>query len=115
MALDPTRIKLMLRNLISNAITHSQNAVQAPKVSASFLDGVLELEVRDFGEGIAAEHLPHLTEPFYRADASRTRSTGGFGAEAHGGSLSISSILGEGSSMRVELPVAGSKNYKSYD
>lgn len=114
MPLDETRMKLMLRNLIGNAITYSKNAERAPQVCASLQENSLIIEVRDFGEGIAEEHLPRLTEPFYRADASRTRSTGGFGlglhlckliAEAHGGVLTISSTLGEGSCMRVQLPI----------
>ena len=114
MPLDETRMKLMLRNLIGNAITHSKNADRAPQVSASFQENSLVIEIRDFGDGIAEEHLSRLTEPFYRADASRTRSTGGFGlglhlckliAEAHGGALRISSTLGEGSCMRIQLPM----------
>jgi signal transduction histidine kinase len=114
MALDEARIRLLVRNLISNAITHSHNTDFPPVVTADFQDQTLRFEVRDFGEGIAEEHLMHLTEPFYRADASRARATGGFGlglhlcrliAEAHGGKLVISSVPGEGSTMAVELPL----------
>ncbi len=113
MALDETRIRLLLRNLINNALTHSQNAENPPVVSAKSQGNVLEISVKDFGAGIAEEHIAHLTEPFYRADASRTRSTGGFGlglhlckliAEAHGGELHITSKFGEGSTMSVSLP-----------
>lgn len=116
MALDEMRIRMLLRNLISNATTHSHNADFPPVISASLQDQTLQLGVQDFGQGIPAEHLAHLTEPFYRADASRTRTTGGFGlglhlcrliAEAHGGKLVISSVLGEGSTMTVELPLYG--------
>jgi len=116
MALDETRIRLLLRNLISNAITHSHNTDLPPIISADTAQQTLHICVRDFGEGIAAEHLSHVTEPFYRADASRTRATGGFGlglhlckriVEAHGGSLIISSKLGEGSTMTVKLPLGG--------
>lgn len=116
MALDEMRIRMLLRNLISNATTHSHSADFPPVISAGLQDQTLQLGVQDFGEGIAAEHLAHLTEPFYRADASRTRTTGGFGlglhlcrliAEAHGGKLVISSVPGEGSTMAVELPLYG--------
>lgn len=116
MALDETRIRLLLRNLISNAITHSYNADFPPIVTANLQGQTLKVGVRDFGEGIAEEHLIRLTEPFYRADASRTRATGGFGlglhlcrliAEAHGGRLVITSVLGGGSTMTVELPLYG--------
>ncbi len=115
MELDETRIRLLLRNLIANAITHSHNADLSPIITAHIHDNTLQLSVQDFGDGIAEEHLAHLTEPFYRADASRTRATGGFGlglhlckliAQAHGGSLVISSVLGEGSTMSAKLPLS---------
>jgi signal transduction histidine kinase len=96
---DPMRVRLLLRNLIDNALRHSAGAPTPPVVSmSSDADGQLQLRVRDFGPGVAEEHLPHLAEPFYRADSARQRSTGGFGlglylcqlvAQAHGGTLRI--------------------------
>jgi signal transduction histidine kinase len=96
---DATRIRLLLRNLIANALRHSAGAAQPPEV---FLrreaPGRIALGVRDFGPGVPAEHLPHLAEAFYRADSARQRATGGVGlglylcrlvAEAHGGGLLI--------------------------
>ena len=71
------------------------------------------LEVEDNGEGIAEEHLLQISEPFYRADSSRQRNTGGFGlglylcrliVKAHGGELIIQSQLGEGTRIKVKLP-----------
>jgi signal transduction histidine kinase len=95
---DPMRVRLLLRNLIDNALRHSAGA-QPPVVSlSSDADGQLQLSVRDFGAGVAKEHLSHLAEPFYRADSARQRATGGFGlglylcqlvAQAHGGVLHI--------------------------
>jgi two-component system phosphate regulon sensor histidine kinase PhoR len=73
------------------------------------------IEVRDSGPGIAAEHLPRLTERFYRVDRSRSRESGGTGLglaivkhvmQRHGGSLSISSELGQGSCFKLVLPAA---------
>ncbi len=67
----------------------------------------------DQGEGISAEHLSQISEPFYRADSSRQRNTGGFGlglylcrliAEAHGGRLNIRSEVGEGTHIAVHIP-----------
>jgi signal transduction histidine kinase len=94
---DPMRVRLLLRNLVDNALRHSAGAPTPPVVSlSSDARGELHLSVRDFGPGVAEEHLPHLTEPFYRADSARQRATGGFGlgltlcqlvAQAHGGTL----------------------------
>jgi signal transduction histidine kinase len=82
-------------------------------VRVSFNEGFVHLEVEDQGEGIAEEHLSQISEPFYRADSSRQRNTGGFGlglylcrliAQAHGGELIIQSQLGEGTHILVKLP-----------
>jgi signal transduction histidine kinase len=96
---DRMRVRLLLRNLIDNALRHSAGAPQPPVVTlARDAGGQLQLSVRDFGPGVAEEHLAHLAEPFYRADSARRRATGGFGlglhlcqlvAQAHGGSLSL--------------------------
>ena len=111
--LDPMRIKLMLKNLIENALRYSP-AEHPPEIHCAFDGKELILEVRDYGPGIAAEHLPHLTEPFYRADPARHRKTGGYGlglylcrviAEAHGGQLLIKSHIGSGTKVRVILPI----------
>jgi signal transduction histidine kinase len=96
---DPMRVRLLLRNLIDNALRHSAGASQAPVVSlAREAGGLLRLAVRDFGPGVSDEQLAHLAEPFYRVDSARQRATGGFGlglhlcrliAQAHGGTLTF--------------------------
>jgi signal transduction histidine kinase len=96
---DPMRVRLLLRNLIDNALRHSVGAQTPPVVSlSSDVEGLLQLSVRDFGPGVAEEHLTHLAEPFYRTDSARQRATGGFGlglylselvAQAHAGALRI--------------------------
>jgi two-component system phosphate regulon sensor histidine kinase PhoR len=77
-------------------------------------DDKLCLKVTDSGAGIAAEHIPRLTERFYRVDKSRSRDSGGTGlglaivkhvAQRHGGSLSIQSVLGRGSTFALVLPL----------
>jgi two-component system phosphate regulon sensor histidine kinase PhoR len=73
------------------------------------------IEVSDTGIGIPAEHLPRLTERFYRVDKSRSRETGGTGLGLaivkhvlmrHGGALEVSSVPGEGSTFSARLPRA---------
>jgi len=96
---DPTRLRLLLRNLIDNALRHGADAATPPIV---FLrretDGQVALGVRDFGPGVAADQLSQLGQAFHRADGARTRATGGVGlglslarrvAQAHGGTLYI--------------------------
>lgn len=96
---DPTRLRLLLRNLLANAGRHAAEAAQPPRL---FLrreaDGRLAIGVRDFGPGVPATELPRLAEAFYRPDDARTREAGGVGlglylcrlvAEAHGGALRL--------------------------
>lgn len=117
---DAVRIKLLLRNLLDNAGRHTPPDAEPPEVRLSHLgasaagEGAqrIELLVLDHGPGIPAEHLPHVTEPFYRADPARRRETGGYGlglylcrriAEVHGGQLTITSGQA-GTQVRVLLP-----------
>jgi two-component system, OmpR family, phosphate regulon sensor histidine kinase PhoR len=100
-------------NLVSNAVRYTPSGgvveVQARQVAG----GRFELAVRDTGPGIAAEHLPRVTERFYRVDRSRSRETGGTGlglaivkhvVQRHGGELKIESTLGAGSTFTILLP-----------
>ena len=77
---------------------------------------MVRLSVRDFGPGIAKEHLPRLTERFYRVDAAASRAKGGTGlglaivkhiVNRHQGTLQIESEIGQGSVFTVLFPVAG--------
>jgi signal transduction histidine kinase len=85
----------------------------AISLSASVEGDMYYITVTDTGEGIPAEHLPHLTERFYRADASRARTQGGTGlglaickciVESHGGSLKFVSKVGVGTIVTMALP-----------
>jgi two-component system sensor histidine kinase BaeS len=110
---DRDRLEQMLRNLLSNARRHTP-ADGRITVRAERRGSFVRLSVADTGCGIAAEHLPHVFDRFYRADRSRDRSTGGAGlglaivrrlAEAHGGSASASSDGdGRGSTFCLDLP-----------
>ena len=97
-ALDRTRMRLLVRNLLDNALRHSAGSAQPPEVTVGAEGQGVALTVRDHGPGVEASALPHLAEPFYRPDSARTRATGGVGlglylcklvAQAHGGSLTV--------------------------
>jgi signal transduction histidine kinase len=112
--LDVTRIRLLLRNLIDNALRYNPAESVPVSISVSLDADALKLTIRDHGPGIPAEHIEHLTEPFYRADPARARATGGFGlglylcrliVEAHGGAIEIRSKSGAGTSVIVRMPV----------
>ena len=112
---DSARIKLLLKNLIDNALQHNPQEGKSPSVHLTCEQGNITITVKDHGPGIAPEHLPHLTEPFYRVDPARQRQTGGYGlglylcsmiAQAHGGTLEISSVLYKGTTITLTLPQA---------
>lgn len=113
--LDEIRVRLLLKNLLDNALRHTPATSPAPELHLQQLDQYAVLTIIDHGTGIEPQHLPHLTEPFYRADAARLRATGGYGlglylcrmiAEAHDGTLHIESKPGHGTRVTVKLPFA---------
>ena len=96
---DPQRLAQVLGNLLDNALRHTPPAGRV-MLSVNVDRDWLVLQVADNGDGIAAEHLPHLFERFYRVDAARNREHGGAGiglaitkalVEAHGGHISAAS------------------------
>jgi len=96
--LDRTRIRLLLRNLLDNALRHSAGVSTPPLIRMAIHGNALHVVVRDHGPGVAEAELAHLTEAFYRTDSARLRSTGGVGlglhlcaliAQAHGGRLTL--------------------------
>lgn len=102
-------------NLATNAVRYTPDGGEIELSWRMLADGSGEIAVRDNGPGIAREHLPRLTERFYRVDGSRSRETGGTGlglsivkhvAQRHGGELQIDSELGKGSTFRLLLPAA---------
>ena len=110
---DVARIKLLLKNLIDNALRHTPENFPIPLLSLAESEDAVEIKIEDHGTGITAEHLPHLTEPFYRADPARQRDTGGYGlglylcrmiANAHGGEIHLESEIGKGTTVFVSLP-----------
>ena len=109
---DEGLVLQLVLNLLDNAVKYTPGGGRISVGWDPTKDG-LELWVRDTGIGISKEHLPHVTDRFYRVDDARSRTAGGVGlglainrwiAEAHGGSLRAESVLGEGSTFTVTLP-----------
>ena len=112
-SVDPQRFGQIGANLLGNALRHTP-AGGTVTVAALLVDAEVAIDVRDNGDGIAAEQLPHVFERFYRGDTARDRAHGGSGigltiskavADALGGSLTAASRgLGHGSTFTVTLP-----------
>ena len=110
---DEDQLTEVLQNLIDNAIKYGAPD-SSVEVTAHLEDSHITVAVRDHGEGIAAEHLPRLTERFYRVDAARSRELGGTGlglaivkhiVNRHRGRLEIDSTPGAGSTFTIHLPL----------
>jgi signal transduction histidine kinase len=111
---DPVRLGQVLSNLLDNALRHTPSG-QGVGVTVTAEPPWVRITVADTGEGIAAEHLPHVFERFYRADAARDRDHGGSGiglaivralVQAHRGQVSANSPgPGRGTTLTVTLPV----------
>lgn len=114
--LDRIRVRLLLRNLLDNALRHSAGAAVPVTLYLRPLAGRpgIELEVRDHGPGVPDDQLPQLAQPFFRPDTARTRSAGGVGlglylcrlvAQAHGGVLQLRNAR-PGLAVVATLPLA---------
>jgi two-component system phosphate regulon sensor histidine kinase PhoR len=113
-----------MSNLVSNAIRYTP-AGGAVQVRWQLLgDGRAEFSVSDTGPGIAPEHLPRLTERFYRVDRSRSRDSGGTGlglaivkhvAQRHGAELKIESAPGKGSVFSIVFPAGRVRSTKLFN
>lgn len=111
---DPLLLEQAILVLLDNAIKYNRRDGRVT-VRTAVKDKRALLEVSDTGIGIAAEHLPHLGERFYRVDKARSREAGGTGlglsiarsiAEAHGGTLSLTSVPDKGTTVTIQLPLA---------
>jgi signal transduction histidine kinase len=109
---DPTLLEQAVLALLDNAIKYNRRGGHIT-VRTAIKQGQALLEVNDTGIGIAPEHLPHLGERFYRVDKARSREAGGTGlglsiarsiAIAHGGTLTLTSILQQGTAVILTLP-----------
>jgi len=110
---DRAQLAQLIDNLLGNALKYGRPGSPVRIGYKALSDAMIRLTGEDGGEGIAAEHLPRLTERFYRIDAGRSRSVGGTGlglaivkhiVERHRGRLDIESVAGRGTRVNVDLP-----------
>jgi two-component system phosphate regulon sensor histidine kinase PhoR len=120
---DRDELVRVFENLIENALKYgaSGKKVDVGFASVKAADGTPETQitVRDYGPGIAAEHIPRLTERFYRVDVTQSRAEGGTGLglslvkhtlNRHRGKLQVESAAGEGATFTVRLPLVHSES-----
>lgn len=109
---DPDRLTQVLRNLVRNAVMHTDVDGHI-EVAVAPCEDTLVFSVSDDGPGIEPEHIPHIFERFYRADHSRSRDSGGSGlglaiaraiVEAHGGRIWVDSAQGQGATFSFQMP-----------
>jgi two-component system phosphate regulon sensor histidine kinase PhoR len=109
---DRDELVQVIQNLTENALKYAGSGKRID-VTGTRVDGHVELAIRDYGPGIAEEHIPRLTERFYRVNVQESRSRGGTGLglaivkhilNRHRGRLTITSELGRGSTFTVRLP-----------
>jgi two-component system phosphate regulon sensor histidine kinase PhoR len=111
---DPTQLSQVLHNIIGNAMKYGREATPVTILLQPDGEAMVRLSVSDEGEGIPPQHIPRLTERFYRVDSGRSRSLGGTGLglaivkhiiERHRGRLDIASTVGKGTTVTMLLPV----------
>jgi len=110
---DKDKIIQVIINLLTNAIKYTNYSGKI-SIAVGMKEQNAFLSIEDTGIGISKEHVPNIFEHLYRADQSRNRDTGGSGiglsvvkaiVTAHGGEISVSSVLGRGSKFTIILPI----------
>ena len=118
---DGDALEEAILNLLSNAIKYS-TTVKKIDVRVSRSKGRIRIEVADKGVGIAEEELPHIFARFYRVRNEHTRQVGGAGlglalvkhiVEAHGGAVTVSSVVGRGTTFTLDLPISPVRKRKN--
>jgi two-component system OmpR family sensor kinase len=110
---DDTRLRQVLGNLVRNALVHTPPRTPI-EIGVASVNGTARLSVADHGPGLKPEDTERIFEPFYRADPSRSRDSGGAGlglsivnavVTAHGGHVRVKETSGGGATFEVELPL----------
>ena len=117
--MDSTRISQVVNNLLENAIIHTPEGGSVTVSAGASGDGMVRVAVADTGPGIQSEDLLRVFDRFFRADASRSRATGGVGlgltiakelVEVHGGTIYVENVVPSGARFVFELPIAAPNN-----
>jgi two-component system OmpR family sensor kinase len=120
---DDHQLRQVVANLLGNALRHTPAEAQV-RVRLSARDGCATLDVADDGPGLEPDVAAKVFEPFYRADESRARQTGGAGlglaivaaiVEAHGGTVRLATAPGAGATFTVTLPLVGAQAQPAVD
>jgi signal transduction histidine kinase len=111
--IDPEDLELIWVNLLDNAVRHSESGSQVIIKIETPRANIARVSVKDAGEGIVADDVPHVFERFRRGETARARYSGGFGlglaickaiVEAYGGKIELTSAIGKGTTVRVDFP-----------
>jgi two-component system, OmpR family, sensor kinase len=114
---DDTRLRQVVGNLVRNALVHTPTTTPI-EIGVTTQNGTARLSVTDHGSGLRPEDKERIFEPFFRADPSRSRDSGGAGlglsivnavVSAHGGRVAVKDTSGGGATFEVELPLAASQ------
>ncbi|HEX2680427.1 MAG TPA: HAMP domain-containing sensor histidine kinase, partial [Candidatus Dormibacteraeota bacterium] len=115
---DDTRLRQVVGNLVRNALVHTPPKTPI-EIGVMTQNGTARLTVTDHGPGLRADDRERIFEPFYRADPSRSRDSGGAGlglsivnavVAAHGGRVDVKETSGGGATFEVELPLVSSSS-----
>ena len=110
---DPILFQVMLKNILENASRYTSDKKKQIDVETHQEDHSIEITIRDYGPGLNMKDIEKVFEPFYRAEESRSRNSGGYGlglyltkqiVDAHGGQISIRNHENNGAEVRVILP-----------
>jgi len=111
---DREKMRMALRNLLDNALKHTPEGGNPVAITMARNKEIVEITIQDFGEGIPEAAMPHIFEPFFRVDSSRSRKTGGYGLglslckaviDAHSGRIDISNVPGKGLRVSITFPL----------